>query len=370
MSRFNPPFQSAVFYSVQNEDYRTEQAVLERIRAGRPLRILMIASSGENALSLLADSEVECVVAVDINPAQSHLCELRRTALENLDRDDQLRLVGADPATVGATGADARLALYEQLRPCLAGNTRAFWDQRRENEIAFGVHHAGRNDVGMHNIQDRLQAAGFAPLRRLPSDEDRSAWQAVYAELWTPAYIKALFGLPSEALAARISALATRLGELHFDALCEPEAAHNPLVTTAFANGYASAAGEAGLPFYLQAEGQAALRRLGTRERLHLVVGNLVEQMAGLSDRHGPFDLISISNIADWMDDAQFGALAQHARACLRPGGALLARTATGSSMIVDVSRRHLSVDDSFNALLAQVERGPWFRTLAAGFAS
>jgi len=370
MSRFNPPFRSAIYYAVQNEDYRTELAVLERIRTGSPQRVLMIASSGENALSLLTQDGVESVVAVDINPAQVQLCELRRTAMEHLTRDEQLRVLGADPATVGAAGAAARLALYERLRPQIPEAVRAFWDERRAGEIAFGVHHAGRNDVGMHDIQDRLRAAGFAPLDRPLRDEDLPAWKAVYTGLWTPAYIQDLFGLPSEALAARISAIAARLGECHFAALRKPDATGNPFVTTAFANAYASAAGEEGLPLYLQERGQVALRRLGTRGRLHLVAGNLVEQMAALAERHGPFDLISISNIADWMDDAQFGAVAQRARACLRPGGALLARTATGSAMIVEVTRRHFRVDETFDARLADAERGPWFRTLAAGFVS
>ncbi len=367
MSRFNPPFRSSIYYSAQNEDYRTELAVLERIRTGAPQRVLMIASSGENALSLLTQEGIEGVVAVDINPAQVQLCELRRTAAETLTRDEQLQLLGADPAAAGAQGAAARLALYDRLRPQLPEATRAFWDERREREIAFGVHHVGRNDVCMHDIQDRLAAAGFTPFGRPLRNEDLPAWQDVYTKLMTSAYIQDLFGLPSEALAARISGIAGRLGECHFKALRAADAANNPFVTTAFANAYA--AGEEGLPLYLQQGGQAALRRLGTRSRLHLAAGNLVEQMPALAETHGRFDLISISNIADWMDDAQFGALAQRARSCLRPGGALLARTATGSPMIVEVTRRHLEFDAAFNARLPEVERGPWFRTLAAGYA-
>ena len=65
---------------------------------------------------------------------------------------------------------------------------------------------------------------------------------------------------------------------------------------------------------------------------------------------------------------AQFGALVVQARQCLNPGGALLARTATGSAMIVEVIGQHMQTDHAFNVELAQVERGPWFRTLAAGF--
>ena len=73
-----PPFASAIFYSVQNEDYQTELAVLRHIYDGSAMRVLVIASSGENALSLLTQDTVAEVCAVDTNPAQLHLCALRR----------------------------------------------------------------------------------------------------------------------------------------------------------------------------------------------------------------------------------------------------------------------------------------------------
>ena len=108
-------------------------------------------------------------------------------------------------------------------------------------------------------------------------------------------------------------------------------------------------------------------RRLGTRERLHLVAGNALEQIAALAPQR-PFDLISISNIADWMSAAQFAEAMLLARECLAPGGAVLARTATGSPMIVEVMRKYLGVDDALNAALPRIERGPWFRVVNAGF--
>jgi S-adenosylmethionine:diacylglycerol 3-amino-3-carboxypropyl transferase len=196
------------------------------------------------------------------------------------------------------------------------------------------------------------------------------AWKTVYTNLMTPAYMLNLFGLPSEALAAKIAGIAGLLGECHFHALQQPYPEHNPFVTTVFANAYAAAAGEAGLPLYLQLDGQAALQRLGAQERLRLHAGNIVEQMAPLAAAYGPFDLISISNIADWMNEAQFGATVTRAGECLRPGGALLARTATGRPMIVEVMAQYMQMDHLFNDELQQIERGPWFRTIAVGFGS
>ncbi len=179
------------------------------------------------------------------------------------------------------------------------------------------MQHVGRNDVLMHDLQDRLQAAGFAPLRRPLTEAELPAWQAVYVALMTPAYIRDLFGLPSEGLAAKIAGISGTLGACHFRALQQPAPERNPFLTTVFANTYATAAGEDGLPLYLQTAGQDALRRLGIGQRLRLVTGNTLEQMEILANATGPFDLISISNIPDWMSDAQFGeAVLQRGAAC------------------------------------------------------
>jgi hypothetical protein len=285
-----------------------------------------------------------------------------------LTRAEQLRLFGADPAIPRPAGESERLALYDHLRPHLTEAGQVFWDDRRDRDIAFGLQHVGRNDVGMHDIQERLHAAGFNPLQQPLTDQDVSTWAAIYTDLMTPVYIRDLFGLPSETLAARIAALAGHLGTAHAHALQQPHPEHNPYLTTVFANSYATAAGEAGLPLYLQEQGQTALRRLGAQERLRLHPGNLLEQMTPLAAVHGPFDLISLSNIADWMSETQFEATVIQAQKCLQPGGALLARMAADDFAMAPVLSQHLQVDNEFNAELLRVERGPWWRAVVAGF--
>lgn len=362
MHPLTPAFVSALSYSVQNEDYATELAVVEQLDRNRPLRLLMVASSGENVLSVLTQERVAGVWAVDLNPAQVHVCALRAAACQALTRDEQLVFLGATAGT-----PVARVALFNRVRLGLPPPTRDFWDAAVEREIAFGLHHVGRNDCLMHDLQLRLAAAGFAPLRRALTKSDLPAWRAAYADVLTAPHIRDRFGLPSEALAARIASISGTLAETHFRALQQPDAWANPFVTTVFVNGYATQAGDAGLPLYLQASGQADLLRLGIDQRLHLETGNVLAVAPDLAGQVGGFDLISLSNIADWMDDAQFDAAVRAMKSCLTAGGALLARTATGSSMIVDVMRRHLYLDDALQSALPKIERGPWFRTLAAG---
>jgi S-adenosylmethionine:diacylglycerol 3-amino-3-carboxypropyl transferase len=363
-----PPFLSDLFYSVQNEDFRTELEVLRRVHRGAPLRVLMVASAGENPLSVLADPMVGEVHAVDTNPAQVHLCELRRRALGGLSRDDQLALLGADGAAPGARGAARRLALYEAVRPRLPAASRAFWDERRNRDLAFGTHYVGRNDVLMRDLQVAVRAAGFAPLERALRDDELPAWQSAYATVMTVPYFMHTFGLPSEAAAAKLAGLSGRVAECHFRALQQPGARQNYFVTTAFANRYAREAGEDGLPACLQQRHAGVLAEPARLDRLHLHIGSIFDQAEALAGSAGVFDLISLSNIADWMDDGQFAGVVTRMSRCLAPGGALLARTATGAPMIVEVTARLMRSDEALNGELARVERGPWFRTVAAGF--
>ena len=279
-----------------------------------------------------------------------------------------MRLLGADPTLPRAAGEAERLTLYDRLRPHLPEAGQAFWDARRAQDIAFGLHQVGRNDVGMDDIQREVAAAGFAPLVRPLTEAELPAWTAVYTGLMTPGYIQTLFGLPSEALAAKIAGMADHLGLAHGRALQQSHPERDPYVTTVFANSYATAAGEAGLPLYLQEQGQASLRRLGTHTRLRLHQGNLLEQMVPLATTYGLFDLISLSNIADWMNEAQFEATILKARDCLRPGGALLARMAANDFPMAETMSRHLRVDPMLNTELLEIERGPWWRNVTAGF--
>ena len=193
MSRFNPPFRSVLSYSVQNEDYATELAVLRQCYCGTPQLSAAHRCSGENLLpSLLTHESVAEVCAVDINPAQVQLCELRRTASEQLTRDEQLRLLGADGSGAGADwGCGAAGALSAPFALTCRPPRGCSGTHASTQELAFGVQHVGRNDVLMHDLQDRLQAAGFAPLRRPLTDPELPALAGCLCRtLMTPAYIR------------------------------------------------------------------------------------------------------------------------------------------------------------------------------------
>ncbi len=84
-------------------------------------RLLTVTSGGCNTLGFLLD-EPECIFAVDINPCQSHLLELKIAAMRRFDHDAFVGFLGLRPT------AD-RLARYRSLRDELSPAAAAFWDR-------------------------------------------------------------------------------------------------------------------------------------------------------------------------------------------------------------------------------------------------
>jgi S-adenosylmethionine-diacylglycerol 3-amino-3-carboxypropyl transferase len=98
------------------------------------MRILSIASAGDNTLALLAAGAE--VVAADLSVAQLACLDLRMAAFRRLDYPALLAFLGARPA-------DNRLTTYLRLEADLTPASQAFWYARRE-QVAEGILHAGR----------------------------------------------------------------------------------------------------------------------------------------------------------------------------------------------------------------------------------
>jgi len=83
-------------------------------------RVLVITSAGCNALDYALTGA--SVLAVDANPRQNHLLELKRAGIRCLDFDSFFALFGEG-------GTPHAPALYRKLRPELGPPARAFWDR-------------------------------------------------------------------------------------------------------------------------------------------------------------------------------------------------------------------------------------------------
>lgn len=100
--------------------------------------VVSIASAGDNSFSLLAAGAAR-VTAIDLNPVQIQLCELKKAALRTLSYEELLVFLGAGDSTRRARIAE----LWPRVREALPPASARWWDQRKKT-ISRGVLHAGR----------------------------------------------------------------------------------------------------------------------------------------------------------------------------------------------------------------------------------
>ncbi|MGL5063151.1 MAG: DUF3419 family protein, partial [Microcoleus sp.] len=121
-----------------------------------------------------------------------------------------------------------------------------------------------------------------------------------------------------------------------------------------------------GLPLYLQAPAQTAIRSFGV-DRLKLHQGAFAKKMLELAELDR-FDLIQFSNISDWMPLPDLHQMLASAVRCLKPGGALIGRRLNGDLNLAAVMSEHISIDDSLSAELLKSDRSFFYREVAIAF--
>jgi S-adenosylmethionine-diacylglycerol 3-amino-3-carboxypropyl transferase len=154
---------SGLQYSCCNEDTRSELEALDV--KGR--RVLSIAAAGERAFALLLGDPHE-VVAIDRNPAQINLGQLKVAAMRQLERDAYLGFLGIAPD-------ESRAATYRRLRADLPDAARSYWDAR-PRDIADGIHAVGRTERGiarMSWVLRRVLGGGIARVRACSTLEEQ-----------------------------------------------------------------------------------------------------------------------------------------------------------------------------------------------------
>ncbi len=287
----------ALLYSQCWEDVDVARRAL-RIRPADT--VLAIGAAGDNAIALLQD-DPRHVIAIDVNPTQTALIELKAAALRALQPPDL-------SAFLGAATCEARLARYESLRPALSRVARSHWD-RAITAIERGVIHSGRFERYLGWL--RRIIFPFAPGRRTVGDmlgaRDLADQRRIYETAWDSRRWRLLFRLVASRrfLAGRgrhraffehcvVDDVASHYLERARHALTELPVQTNPFVTYILSGRYGPGTGT---PDYLRPELHATLRaRIG---RLHIETVGLREALEALpSDSIDAFYLSDVFELA------------------------------------------------------------------------
>ena len=108
-----------LIYTLNWEDPRSDHAAL-KINKGDT--VISVTSGGCNTIGYLL-SDPGQVYAVDINPCQAHVIELKLTAIRYLDYPEFMEFLGL-------RSGNNRIRLYTSLRKHLGKEAVKFWDNR------------------------------------------------------------------------------------------------------------------------------------------------------------------------------------------------------------------------------------------------
>jgi S-adenosylmethionine-diacylglycerol 3-amino-3-carboxypropyl transferase len=178
-------------YGCCNEDTQSELDAL----SVRGRRVISIAAAGERAFALLLGDPAE-VVAIDKNPAQIYLSELKVAAMRALPRADYLAFVGIRD--------DARRATtYRALAETLSLPARRYWDHHLAH-IRQGIMHTGRTEHGLRRVAPLLRMALASTVAKLRSAPSLEAQGQLARELLTRPLTRAAFALLFNPVSGRL----------------------------------------------------------------------------------------------------------------------------------------------------------------------
>lgn len=274
-----------VQFAVVREDPAIEAEIVRRLGVRRAL---LIASGGCTALSLMVWFPSLELTLVDPNAAQLDLVRRKLDLLPPVDaasRRRQFNIGTADPAGLNACGN------FESLFGCLRHFLHEFVAHPEELAGAFAT---------AHGPAELLASLGRSPY-----------WPVAFALHFHDDLLNAMFSKAATQHAPPASYPAY-FRQAFEHGLGRPDAMDNYFLHHVFLGHYVDRAGA--LPAYLEGT-------FPVRDRPEMLQGGV----ADVPDL-GEFDLVSLSNIFDWMPESEVAALARHLTARMRPGAAVLYR--------------------------------------------
>ncbi len=283
----------------------------EAFHTGPDDTVFSITSGGCNTLAFLLDNP-RGVYALDLNPHQNRVLELKMAAIASLPYGDMLEFMG-----VRESGR--RCALYARMREALGDESRAYWDARQV-KVARGIIHTGRYEAYMRMLRRVLECVkGKRLIRELFDAGGAVERSSLYREYWDTLPWRAFTRLFLSR--AVMSSLFTKeffsyvdgsfsFGR-HFAGRIERALTVMPLRESYFASYMLLGRyfDEEHLPPYLLRENFPIIR--SRLSRVHVVTGSCGEFFSTLPE--SSIQKFNFTNIFEWMSDGAFEGILRDA---------------------------------------------------------
>lgn len=330
---------------VYNTSWEDPAVDLRAMRLGSSDRVLVITSAGCNVLDYALEGP-ERIVALDANPRQTALLELKLAAIRRLSYEDMFALFGL------GRHADFPALYTRLLRDDLSGFARAYWDRRMDWFTGPGANFytCGLTGLAMRGFQWRFRAQrglgrlvralfdqpGLDAQRRFYLDEVRPRFWTPFLRwvLSTPLFMS-LIGvpLPQRRLLQADGAVSSAIQAMVDDLFCTVPANDNY-----FWGVYVFGRYQPGrCPRYLTPDGFARLKA-GLIDRIEAHTCTVTDYL----QRPGPqLTRAVLLDHMDWMSSYYPEALQSEWDALLRrmtPGGLILFRSAHATPPFLDTT--------------------------------
>jgi S-adenosylmethionine-diacylglycerol 3-amino-3-carboxypropyl transferase len=312
-----------IVFSACNEDSASE------LRAFGPLegrRVMCVTAGGGRVLNLLA-GRPKMIWAVDLNPAQNALLELKIAALRELDHGAYLRLLGVHPER-------DRLALYHRVRQRLSTGAQHFFDDHSDL-VRRGVLLQGKLERFFTRLAlvlrfahplglGRLFSFGdLAEQRRFLSRWDTPLWRAVARNVGRRSILRAFSGDPGfyRYVPADVPLHHALYDRVH-RYLWNHVARENPLLQLVFFGRYVY---EPALPIYLNAATYDRIKAAAAEVHIETITATVEDALDYAGSES--FDAFSLSDISSYLDDAAHHRLFDGVLRSARPAARLCSRS-------------------------------------------
>ena len=331
------------------------ELLLEALDVREGQRVLSIGSAGDNSFSLLLNAP-ELVLAVDINPLQLHLIELKKAAITVLDREACL-------AFLGFRASNERLATFERLRSTMPDASQRFWAVL-SRQIEAGVITQGKFERYFSLFRRWVLPLVHGRKRRkaLIAPKSGSEQQHFYLHEWDSWRWRALFRLFfSRTVMGRLGRdpafleqvklnvgefILGRASEHLRSTVCQQNEFLEFIWTGTF---------ERNLPHYVRAGNYERIRT--NIRRLHTFEG-----LAEAAFReHGHFDRFNLSNIFEYMPANVFASVASDLVDHANAGARLAYWNLMVPRQLSSVDGR-LVHDEAMSAQLTKRDKGFFYR--------
>ncbi|HET7458716.1 MAG TPA: DUF3419 family protein [Gemmatimonadaceae bacterium] len=343
-----------LYFAQVREDPALEIAALAPTRRDT---VVCVSSGGCTALSLLAAGAGR-VHAVDLNPTQNHVVELKAVAVERLSVAAAAAFLGGRPAW------EERLTIYRALRGALSPAARAWWDERprlvRRGVIRAGVSERfiGAVVLAMRAIvHPKSRVSRLLACRTLEEQRDfydrewnTRRWRAMYAALLNRWVFDRAYD-PRFFAHVRNPSFAAHFLRLAEHALTELPVRDNYFLHQMLTGHYPEDA--QARPPYLSATGAPVVAE--SLDRLTLVDGDYAEWLRRLTPRS--VDGFALSNICEWLTAEQTDALFREIVRTAAPGARLCFRNFVGWTELPAWCAAHFVEDRRLGAALSARDR-------------